>query len=193
MLTSGGMRGDAARCRELGIKAYLNKPVLRSDLLDAILAVLGSRNQTEAAPVLVTLHSLRENRGRLKILLAEDNAVNQTLAVRLLEKRGHTVTVADTGTKALELYEEHSFDVVLMDVQMPEMDGLEATRRIREFEKSTGKHTPIVAMTAHVMVGDRERCLHAGMDEYVSKPLQTKVLFDVLERVLTQPLNAPTA
>ncbi len=193
MLTSGGMRGDAARCRELGIKAYLNKPVRRSDLLDAILAVLGSRNQSEAAPVLVTLHTLREHRGRLKILLAEDNAVNQMLAVRLLEKRGHTVTVADTGIKALELYEEHAFDVVLMDVQMPEMDGLEATRRIRGVEKSTGRHTPIIAMTAHAMVGDIERCLQSGMDEYISKPLQTKILFDVLERVFTPPLNTPTA
>ncbi|MGH9726141.1 MAG: response regulator, partial [Candidatus Acidiferrales bacterium] len=103
------------------------------------------------------------------------------------------VTVADTGIKALELYEEHAFDVVLMDVQMPEMDGLEATRRIRGVEKSTGRHTPIIAMTAHAMVGDIERCLQSGMDEYISKPLQTKILFDVLERVFTPPLNTPTA
>lgn len=191
MLTSGGARGDAARCRELGIKAYLNKPVLRSDLLEAILAVLGPQTASDSAPSLVTLHSLRENRRRLRILLAEDNAVNQKLAVRVLEKRGHSVVVAETGIKALEFFEQHSFDVALMDVQMPEMDGIEAVKRIREIEKSTGKHIPIIAMTAHAMVGDKERCLQAGMDEYLSKPLQSKVLFEVIERVLTPAMDAP--
>jgi PAS domain S-box-containing protein len=181
MLTSAGLRGDAARCRELGIKAYLPKPIRRSDFLEAIKTVLNSPSQTNHAPGLVTLHSLREGRPHLKILLAEDNRVNQVLAIRLLEKRGYNVVLAETGRAALEALQNDSFDLVLMDVQMPEMDGLEATACLREQEKATGKHIPIIAMTANAMVGDKEQCLQAGMDAYVSKPLSVKDLFATIE------------
>jgi PAS domain S-box-containing protein len=189
MLTSGGFRGDAARCRELGIQGYLTKPIKRSDLLEAINVVLGSQTGAEASPSLVTLHSLRESRGRLRILLTEDNRVNQVLAVRLLEKRGHEVTVAGNGEEALRALDKQAFDLVLMDVQMPEMDGLQATAAIRKGEMKSGKHIPIVAMTAHAMVGDKERCLEAGMDDYIAKPIRPEQLDDVLKRysLLTSP------
>ena len=186
MLTSAGLRGDAARCRELGIGAYLSKPIKRADLLAAIRLALGAKNQSEENHSLVTVHSLRETRGRLNILLAEDNLINQKVAVRLLEKRGHTVTVAETGKQVLEmleLFHEPPFDLVLMDVQMPEMDGLQATAAIREREGG-GKRLPIIAMTAHAMVGDKERCLQAGMDGYTSKPLQIHELLATIENVL---------
>ena len=182
MLTSGGFRGDAARCRELGIKGYLTKPIKRSDLLEAINVVLGSQTGAEASASLVTLHSLRESRGRLRILLAEDNRVNQVLAVRLLEKRGHEVVVARNGEEALEALDKQAFDLILMDVQMPEMDGLQATVVIRKGEMKTGKHIPIIAMTAHAMAGDKERCLEAGMDDYLTKPIRPEQLGDVLTR-----------
>ncbi|HLZ11031.1 MAG TPA: response regulator [Candidatus Acidoferrum sp.] len=182
MLTSAGLRGDAARCRELGIHAYLPKPVKRADLLDAIRLAFGAQKQQPGSASLITVHSMRTQiGGRLKILLAEDNTVNQKLAVRLLEKRGHAVVVAETGQAALECIEKEPFDLILMDVQMPVMDGLEATAAIRTREKQSGKHIPIIAMTASAMVGDKERCTEAGMDGYVSKPIQTKELFAVIE------------
>ena len=186
MLTSVGQRGDAARCRALGIAAYLIKPIGQSQLLDAILSVLGTRAQAANDPrlSLITRHSLREGQRKMRVLLAEDNAVNQKLASRLLEKRGHTVVVAGNGRQALEALERQPFDLVLMDVSMPEMDGLEATRAIRAAEKTTGAHVPIIAMTAHAMKGDRERCLDAGMDGYVSKPVQAQELFDAAEAVV---------
>ena len=187
LLTSAGLRGDAARCRELGIGAYLSKPIKRSDLLAAIRMALGAQNQSQENPALVTVHSLRETRGRLNILLAEDNLINQKVAVRLLEKRGHTVVVAETGQQALgmlALPDLQPFDLVLMDVQMPEMDGLQTTAAIREREMISGKHIPIIAMTAHAMVGDKERCLAAGMDGYTSKPLQIQELLATIESVL---------
>jgi signal transduction histidine kinase/DNA-binding response OmpR family regulator len=190
MLTSAGSRGDAARCRELGIKAYLNKPIKRSDLLDAIKIVLGPSNRRDCKPPLITQHSLVENRRRLRILLAEDNAVNQALAKRLLEKRGHSVVVAPTGKDALHALGQQQFDLVLMDVQMPEMDGFTATTAIREKEQETQKHLPIIAMTAHAMTGDKERCLAAGMDGYVSKPLHPKDLFAAIEDSLLIPKEA---
>jgi len=182
MLSSAGQRGDARRCRELGVAAYLTKPVRQGELLDAILTALGTRPIKEAPPVLVTRHSLRENSNHLRILLVEDNAVNQVLALRLLEKRGHTVAVAGNGKEALTALEKQSFDLVLMDVQMPEMDGFEATIAIREKEKTSGNHVPIIAMTAHAMVGDKERCLEAGMDDYISKPIRPEELNDFLKR-----------
>jgi len=189
MLTSSGVRGDAARCREFGISGYLPKPVKRTDLLEAIRFVLGLQKQFEKSPTLVTVHSLRQQRAQLNILLAEDNAVNQRLAVRLLEKRGHTVVVAGTGKMALECLHRQSFDLVLMDVQMPEMDGLQATVEIRKSEKISGKHVPIIAMTARAMVGDKARCLEAGMDDYLSKPIQSKDLFATIERMFSAPVE----
>lgn len=187
MLTSGGLRGDAARCRELGIRGYLTKPIRSTQLLETIQTVLGNKvSERDAAP-LVTQHLLRENRSRLNILLAEDNAVNQLLAARLLEKRGHTVTIATTGKAALELSSKELFDLILMDVQMPEMDGFEATAAIRAREQISGGHIPIIAMTAYAMVGDKERCLACGMDAYTSKPLKFHELFEAIDSLVPNP------
>jgi two-component system, sensor histidine kinase and response regulator len=180
MLSSAGQRGDAKRCREIGVAAYLTKPVGQKELLRAILTALGARPTPEPTPSVVTRHSLRETSQHLCILLAEDNAVNQKLAVRMLEKRGHTVTVAGNGKEAVAALQNHSFDLVLMDVQMPEMDGFEATAAIRALEKLSGNHLPIIALTAHAMVGDRDRCLAAGMDDYLTKPIQTEELNKIL-------------
>jgi two-component system, sensor histidine kinase and response regulator len=130
----------------------------------------------------ITRHALRERRPSLSVLVAEDNLINQRLAVRWLEKRGHTVVVAANGQKALAALEKQSFDVVLMDVQMPDIDGFQATAAIREKEKTTGKHLHIVAMTAHAMEGDREKCLAAGMDGYIPKPIQPKEMFAAIEQ-----------
>jgi PAS domain S-box-containing protein len=184
MLTSGSQRGDAARCRELNISAYLVKPIQEADLLAAILKLLGQVSPSASRPVLVTCHSLRESRQRLRILLAEDNVVNQRFVVRLLEKLGHTVVAAANGREVLAALEKQAFDLVLMDVQMPEMDGLETTRIIRKRERSAGTHLPIIATTAHAMKGDRERCLAAGMDGYVSKPIRVEELFEAVERLV---------
>jgi PAS domain S-box-containing protein len=193
MLTSAGQRGDAARCRELGIAVYLIKPIRQSELLEAILAALGKSLGKECATV-ITRHTLRENRRKLQILLAEDNPVNQQLAIRLLEKRGHTVTLAADGSEALALLKTSRFDLVLMDVQMPTMSGFQATAAIRKEEESTGRHLPIIAMTAYAREGDRERCLAAGMDGYVAKPIKVKEFVEAVENLgrLTEVAKAPT-
>ncbi len=183
MLTSAGHRGDAARCQALGVSAYLLKPIRQSELRQAIARVLGAGEQGGAIP-LVTRYSLQDTRDPttvLRILLVEDNPVNQRLATRLLEKRGHRVILAANGREALEVLATESFDLVLMDVQMPEMDGLEATALIREREKGTGVHQPVIALTAHAMKGDREKCLAGGMDAYLTKPIQPQELDDLLE------------
>jgi two-component system sensor histidine kinase/response regulator len=193
MLTSGGQRGDAKRCQELGISAYLTKPVRQWELREAMLKVLGAKQEGANPPHLVTRHSLRETRKRLHILLAEDNAINREVAVRLLTKRGHAVKVAENGKQALALFDETHFDMILMDVQMPEMDGFEATAAIRLKEKSRGTHIPIVAMTAHAMKGDRERCLAAGMDEYIAKPIAVEELIKVTEGLTANPHKPTTA
>jgi CheY-like chemotaxis protein len=181
VLTSGTRPGDMARCKELGIDAHLMKPIKQSELFDAIGMALGiTTPEDHASP-----HSPEAGQlAPLRILLAEDSLVNQKLALALLGKHGHTVTVAATGKEAVHLWESGDFDVVLMDVQMPEMDGMEATAVIRAQEARTGRHVPIIAMTAHAMKGDREMCLAAGMDDYVSKPIRAQQLFDTLERVL---------
>lgn len=184
MLTSGGERGDASKCLSLGVAAYLLKPVSQSVLLLAVAKVLQPPSGTEATKSLVTRHSIRESTKRLRILLAEDNLVNQKLATKLLEKMGHSVWVAEDGKKALEAMARGGFDLVMMDVQMPVLDGFEATKTIRTEEKRTGKHIPVVAMTAHAMKGDRERCLEAGMDGYVSKPINLQELYDAIENLL---------
>lgn len=182
MLTSAGHVGDAARCRELGISAYLVKPIRQGELLEGICSVLRENAGRKTAP-LVTQHSLRESRNRCRVLLAEDNPVNQMLATRLLEKRGFDVTVAEDGKAALTELNKGTFDVVLMDVQMPNMGGFEATAAIRSREKTTGAHLPIIAMTAHALKGDEERCIAAGMDAYVSKPIRTSELFATIEKL----------
>jgi two-component system sensor histidine kinase/response regulator len=187
MLTSAGQPGDAARCRQLGIAAYLTKPIKRSDLRGALLQALGVQPAEPGRAALVTRHSLRETRQTGRILLVDDNAINQLVARRLLERRGHTVAVANNGREALAMLDEAAdgaFSCVLMDVEMPEMDGFECTALIREREQVTGYHHQIIAMTAHAMKGDEARCLAAGMDDYLSKPVQADELFDVVERHL---------
>jgi len=182
MLTSAGHRGDAVRCKQLGIAAYLLKPIRQSELREAIARVLGAREQKGAAP-LFTRYSIQDVAGQttsLHILLAEDNPVNQRLASRLLEKRGHSVVVAGNGREALDALEKESFDLIFMDVQMPVMDGFEATAAIREKERAGGVRLPIVALTAHAMKGDREKCLAGGMDSYLTKPIRPQELDEVL-------------
>ncbi|MGA3016315.1 MAG: response regulator [Bryobacteraceae bacterium] len=184
MLTSAGQRGDAARCKDIGIEVYLLKPVKQSALIEAIARSLG--RPAGAGPLPLTRHSLNESRRKLRVLLAEDNPINQKLAVRLLEKQGHSVTVANDGVQAVAAVEDGEFDLVLMDVQMPNMSGLEATAAIRTLERGTGKHVPIVAMTAHAMKGDQERCVGAGMDGYVSKPIRPDNMLEVIARVTSR-------
>ncbi|HET9325996.1 MAG TPA: response regulator [Candidatus Eisenbacteria bacterium] len=177
LLTSAGIQ-EAASLRRAGIHAALLKPVKQSDLLDTILTTLGSRTAGRERPP----ETARARTRKLRVLVVEDNRVNQTMALRILEKRGHQVTLAENGQQAVEaLDREEGFDVVLMDVQMPVMNGLEATARIRAMEKGSDRHLPIVAMTAHAMRGDRERCLAAGMDGYLVKPIQADELIAALE------------
>jgi PAS domain S-box-containing protein len=189
MITSGGRAGDAARCRELGLAGYLLKPVKQSDLLDAILTALAAapRGSAMGAKLAGAARASAARRGTrpapraLRVLIAEDHPVNQELATRILEKRGHTCRVAQNGAEALAMLGQEKFDAVLMDVQMPVMNGLEAAEEIRVREKSAGGHVPIIAMTAHAMAGDRERCLAAGMDGYLAKPIDSQQMIAVLE------------
>jgi two-component system sensor histidine kinase/response regulator len=181
MLTSGGRFGDTARCKELGISTYLSKPVKQSDLFDAICRALEGTTEAPQKRTAVPIAPSERVR-RVKVLLAEDNIVNQRVAVGLLQRRGHDVTVVSTGVEALEALKTGAFDMVLMDVQMPVMGGFEATAAIRTAEAQTGRHLRIVAMTAHAMTGDRERCLAAGMDGYIAKPIDPAVLFAAVEK-----------
>ena len=184
MLTSFGSSGDAAKCSELGIDAYLTKPIKKSDLLDIINRRLGSFHPEPETVSPVRPSAVSKSQTALTILLAEDNRVNQIVATRLLQKRGHTVVLAENGRAALEAVGKQVFDLVLMDVQMPEMDGLEATMAIRQREKISGKHVPIVAMTANAMTGDEERCLQSGMDGFVAKPISAERVFAAIESLL---------
>ena len=181
MLTSSGQYGDAARCRALGISAYLTKPIRQAELLEQICHVL-ERTTRQLPPADAGAPAAPANVRSANILLAEDNLVNQRVAVGLLTRRGHTVSVANNGREAVELLAGGPFDLVLMDVQMPEMGGFEATALIREREAGADTRTRIVAMTAHAMTGDRERCLAAGMDGYLAKPIDQALLFEVVER-----------
>jgi CheY-like chemotaxis protein/HPt (histidine-containing phosphotransfer) domain-containing protein len=185
MLTSAGHRGDAARCQELGIAGYLTKPVDQSELLDAILTALGASTTPEQQPELVTRHALREAGNKGRILVAEDNEVNQKLIISILEKHGYTIVLAENGTEAVDAFEQEAFDLILMDVRMPGMDGLQATVAIRATEK--GRNIPIVALTAHAMHGDREMCLEAGMTDYVTKPVQTEELLSRIQALTGRP------
>jgi two-component system, sensor histidine kinase and response regulator len=189
MLTSSGKRGDAARCDELGLAAYLFKPIKQSELLKSVLAALaGNANDR----TLITRQSLRPEQvaiATLSILLVEDNPVNQKVASRLLENTGHTVTIASNGREALDLLEQsgwQGFDLALMDIQMPVMDGFEAIANIREHERVAGGHLPVIALTAHALDGYAERCLRAGMDGYASKPINLADLQAVMQSVLRQ-------
>ena len=194
MLTSLGRRGDAERLTEAGFSAYLVKPVRSSQLLDALAAVWGGR--TQGKPIeLVTRHTLAEAHAarpvaptteskiqHVRVLVAEDNVVNQRVAMRMLEKHGCRVDVAANGKEAVEMLETLPYDLIFMDCQMPEMDGFEATREIRRREEASGRHIPIIAMTANAMQGDQERCLEAGMDDYISKPVKPPIFQSVLGR-----------
>jgi two-component system sensor histidine kinase/response regulator len=196
MLTSADRQTDAARCRRLGMAAYLVKPVKADELQIAILAAVGSAlrggHATASAPA-NSAASTAERGKRLRILLAEDNPVNERVARHILQKANHSVLAVPNGRDAVAATEREDFDVVLMDVQMPEMDGFEATAEIRHRERLTGRHLPIIAMTAHAMKGDRERCLAAGMDEYVSKPVQPAHLLKVIEKFGPQAVEQAVA
>lgn len=189
LLSSDDKPGDMARCQELGI-SFLRKPVKQSELLDAILTVL-HKTPRKTSYITTPRPAPASPHGTLHILLAEDNEVNQEYAVELLQRRGHTVVVANNGQEALADWEMGTFDIVLMDVQMPLMDGFAATAAIRQRENATGRHTPIIALTAHVMKGDRERCLAAGMDAYASKPLRSQELFAAIDGLLPGGKTAP--
>jgi len=186
MLTSMGRRGDVKRLGEMGFSGYLTKPIKQSQLFDCIVAVLGRGGRLEV-PVsgteVVTRHLLEEQkRDRTRILLVEDNPMNQEVALRTLAKFGFRADTADNGKDAIAAYDEREYDLILMDVQMPEMGGFEATRRIRKREAETGRHVPIIAMTAHAMTGDRENCIEAGMDDYVAKPIEPETLKRAVEK-----------
>jgi two-component system, sensor histidine kinase and response regulator len=178
MLTSAGQRGDGERCRELGIRAYLTKPLSRADLLEALGTVLGASDDGGGSEV-ITRHTIAESRKSLRVLLAEDNPVNQQVAVAMLVKRGHEVHVSSNGREAFDAVKERDYDVVLMDIQMPEMDGFEATHAIRALPK--GKDLPIIGLTAHALSGERERCLSHGMTDYLAKPFKAHELFALVE------------
>jgi two-component system, sensor histidine kinase and response regulator len=187
MLRSAGAPGDSARRRRSGIAVCLNKPVHQGELLQAIRGIVHPAADA-AAPGVPPAD--RDSAARpLRVLLAEDNPVNQALTMRLMEKAGHSVTIANNGKQALSALERSSFDLVLMDVQMPDMDGFAAVASIRQGERDTGAHIPVVAMTAHAMKGDEEKCLAAGMDGYVPKPIDRERLYQVIGRV-TEPAEA---
>lgn len=191
MLTSVDCSEDIARCSQLGIVGYLLKPVKQSELLEAIERALGIAVSREE-----TLHAAlrpQEHVHHLKVLLAEDSLVNQKLAVALLEGQGHTVTLANNGKDAVAATGTQEFDLVLMDVQMPEMDGLEAAAQIRAREQQTGAHLPVIAMTAHALKGDRERCLAAGMDNYVAKPIHAEQLLETIDAIFASRRHALTS
>ncbi len=188
LLTSSASKGDQARAEELGVAARLLKPAKQSLLLDNIMRVLGSADRSRsatAAPIPGDEQPAKEL-AALRVLLAEDNPVNQKFAVRVLEGAGHTVVVANNGREAVDRSEPGGFDLILMDVQMPELDGLDATREIRRREADGQGRIPIIAMTANAMAGDREMCLGAGMDGYVPKPVKRAVLFAEIERILSE-------
>ena len=185
MLSSADRGGELTRCRELGIAAYLRKPIKQSELLNAVLTALGSRPagpETARAPTGFPAPGIPPG---LRILVAEDNEFNQELVASLLTRWGQVPVLAGDGKAALAAWEREPFDLILMDVQMPEMDGFAATKAIRAKESAANTHVPIVALTAHAMKGDRERCLAAGMDAYVSKPIRAAELFEMIGRLLS--------
>ena len=189
ILSSADRQGEALRCRELGIVNRVVKPVTPDDLWEALLCALGAGSGAAPPERPAVMAAAARN---WKVLLAEDNMVNQRLVVHLLRKWGCSITVATDGREALEMFQQDAFDLVLMDVQMPRMGGFEATARIREWEQPSGRHTPIVALTAHAIVGDRERCLSAGMDDYISKPIRAAEVLEKLDRLLGLSLETQT-
>jgi CheY-like chemotaxis protein len=193
ILSSGPTADHRARAKELHVASYLTKPVRQSTLFDAIATALGPAEAPPAAPAAAPVPQPALGVRPLQILLAEDNPVNQMTATTMFEKLGHAVVVANNGRQAIDKINGQAFDVVFMDVQMPEMDGVTATGEIRKSEQGTGRHIPIVAMTAHAMKGDKEKCLEAGMDDYVPKPIRRKDLSDVIGRIVERFLTKPAA
>jgi CheY-like chemotaxis protein len=190
MLSSVGNRGDARRSRDLGISTYLTKPVRQSVLLDAVLLVLAEGERATEAHKPVKGRAASETPRSLRILVAEDNPVNTQLVVALLGKRGHTTVAVVNGRDAVAAVVESTFDLVLMDVQMPEMDGLTATAAIRQAESDSSTHLPIIMLTARAMKGDREACLATGADGYLSKPINVTDMFALIES-LTDSATTP--
>ncbi len=194
MISSCTRKGDSVRARQVGIAYHLNKPLKQSELRDAICRTLGAQTAVEnpalAAPTRV---KVERSARPLRILLGEDNVINQKLAVKLLQRRGNQVVIACDGRAVLQALDRERFDLILMDVQMPNMSGFEAASAIRQIEKLSGSHIPIIAMTAHAMAGDRERCLEAGMDDYVCKPVNPRALYEAIDRVTTGTTSAPAA
>ena len=184
MLTRAGQRGDAINCRKLGISSYLTLPVddnVLKEVTEAVsVSVFGGTGSSE----LITSHSLRERKTKLKILLAEDNKTNQLVIIKMLNKTNSIVKIAETGKQVMEILEQEHFDLILMDLQMPEMSGIEAAKNIRENENKTGAHIPIIAMTAQTIKGTREECLSAGMDEYIAKPVEMKKLLQFVDNII---------
>ncbi len=194
MISSCTRKGDSVRARQVGIAYHLNKPLKQSELRDAICRSLGAQTSVEClAPVAPTRVKVERSARPLRILLGEDHVINQKLAVSLLQRRGHHVVIACDGRAVLQALDGERFDLILMDVQMPNMSGFEAAGAIRQVEKLSGSHIPIIAMTAHAMAGDRERCLEAGMDDYVCKPINPRALYEAIDRVTTGATSAPAA
>jgi signal transduction histidine kinase/DNA-binding response OmpR family regulator len=199
MMIDGDAHGDAARCRQLGISACAHKPIDEADISEAVAGAIGLASDALSAPRVATQHSIKDGKERLHILLAEDNAINREVAVSIIEKRGHRVTQVDNGREALLAFQRERFDLILMDVQMPEMDGCQATRAIRDIEAGTGQHVPIIALTAHAIRGDKERFLASGMDAYVSKPVRSNELWSVMDKAVgiskavQEPSRNPTS
>ena len=192
MLSSADRPGDVAQCRDLGVAAYLTKPIAPSDLREAILRAMGHASAPSRTPR--PSPSADKAARPLRVLVADDHLANRVLAAKIVQRRGHLVQAVSSGQHVLEALERETFDVVLMDVQMPEMDGFEATAAIREKEKQTGGHVPIIAMTAYAMTGDRDRCLAAGMDAYLAKPIRADELETLVESLgggLTADGSAP--
>jgi CheY-like chemotaxis protein len=197
MLTSGENRGDIQRCRGMGISAQLMKPVRRVELRAAISKAIryaseGGNENDHILPVSQLALRVAPDSARSRILLAEDNVVNQRVAARILEKGGHSVVIAANGKEAMAALQREAIDLVLMDVQMPEMDGFEATMAIRKDEIGKNRHIPIIAMTAHAMTGDRDRCLAAGMDGYISKPIRAVDLLNLIENTRALDSKVPS-
>jgi CheY-like chemotaxis protein/HPt (histidine-containing phosphotransfer) domain-containing protein len=192
LLTSLNRGGDASPPEELGIAASLTKPTRPSDLLDAIMTAMGIASAEKVEPGPASDELPADGRRSLHILLAEDNAINQRMTTRILEKQGHSVVVADDGAQAVRAIESDEFDLVLMDVQMPIMDGYQATAGIRRDEAGTDARIPIIAMTANAMKGDRDLCLDAGMDTYIAKPIRAKDLLDMVDNAVPIEIGAPS-
>jgi CheY-like chemotaxis protein len=181
LVVRSGQRGDAAQCRRIGVAGYLTEPYTAADLHDVMRTVLAPESSAAQQDTVITRHWLRERRRALHVLVADDNPTNRQVALRLLERRGHTAVGVENGRDAVTAAQEARYDVILMDVQMPVMDGLQATGHIRSHEAVHGIHTPIVALTAHAMDSDRARCLNAGMDEYLAKPFRPEKLYETIE------------